>query len=628
MAIILGNLALWLSLLFSISQLISLKKNRNLSIISISVIGLLIVSISSFLILIYSYLISDFSILNVFQNSHTTKPLIYKLAAAWGNHEGSMLLWIVVLTLFNFLIYKLLNKKNSIFILKTLEIQIVIIIGFILFTILTSNPFQEVIPVPENGLGFNPILQDPALAIHPPLLYIGYVGFSAVFSMSVATLILNDNQKIPWYNYMKPFVLVAWTFLSIGIALGSLWAYYELGWGGWWFWDPVENASFMPWLLGTALLHSLIIVQKIQSLQTWVLLLGILTFLLSVIGTFLVRSGILTSVHTFALDPSRGIYILALTIFLGTYALFLFGTRSKNFSNNNYFSFFSKEGSILMNNIFMVIVCAIVFLGTIYPLLIEALTNNKISVGEPYFNSTVVPIIIPTILIMGVAPTMNWGENKKLIFFKRTIPCIVITLLMSSFIFLIYRSYSLIGILGIIVGFWIISNNIIILIKKDKTLSLGMVVAHLGIGLIILGVTGSSIWQQEKIINMNIKNEVKIEKYNIIFEKINEVMSENYIALQGDFVVYDDKKNVVTKLKPENRFYPITNIFTSEVSIHTNLIRDLYIVLGKGNSKDGWTVKIYYNPLVVWIWIGALFVFFGGIISTKNNLKNQKIIYK
>tara|TARA_B100000686_G_C16526011_1_gene829797 strand:- start:109 stop:951 length:843 start_codon:yes stop_codon:yes gene_type:complete len=277
-----------------------------------------------------------------------------------------------------------------------------------------------------------------------------------------------------------------------------------------------------------------------------------------------------------------------------------------------------------MNNIFMVIVCAIVFLGTIYPLLIEALTNNKISVGEPYFNSTVVPIIIPTILIMGVAPTMNWGENKKLIFFKRTIPCIVITLLMSSFIFLIYRSYSIIGILGIIVGFWIISNNIIILIKKDKTLSLGMIVAHLGIGLIILGVTGSSIWQQEKIINMNIKNEVKIEKYNIIFEKINEVMSENYIALQGDFVVYDDKKNVVTKLKPENRFYPITNIFTSEVSIHTNLIRDLYIVLGKGNSKDGWTVKIYYNPLVIWIWIGALLVFLGGIISTKNNLKKTK----
>ena len=627
----LGNFSLWLALCFAIFQfVISCKKNNRstLYLNRIAVNGLLLCAFLSFLSLMYSYLVSDFSVVNVFQNSHTTKPLLYKIAAVWGNHEGSMLLWILVLAIFNYFIFKLYNKTNSIFISKTLETQAFVTIGFLLFTLLTSNPFERIIPVPTNGLGFNPILQDPALAIHPPLLYIGYVGFSAAFSFSISAMSIESIEKVPWYNYMKPFVLAAWTFLTIGIAFGSIWAYYELGWGGWWFWDPVENASFMPWLLGTALLHSLIIVQKKKSLQTWVLLLGILTFLLSVIGTFLVRSGILTSVHTFALDPSRGIYILALTIFLGTYALFLFGTRSKNFSNNNYFSFFSKEGSILMNNIFMVIVCAIVFLGTIYPLLIEALTNNKISVGAPYFNSTVVPIIIPTILIMGVAPTMNWGENKKLIFFKRTIPCIVITLLMSSFIFLIYRSYSIIGILGIIIGFWIISNNIIILIKKDKTLSLGMVVAHLGIGLIILGVTGSSIWQQEKIINMNIKNEVKIEKYNIIFEKINEVMSENYIALQGDFVVYDDKKNIVTKLKPENRFYPITNIFTSEVSIHTNLIRDLYIVLGKGNSKDGWTVKIYYNPLVIWIWIGALFVFFGGIISTKNNLKSQKIIYK
>ena len=624
MAIILGNLTLWLSLLFSISQFISLKKNKNRSIISISVVGLLISSISSFLILIYSYLVSNFSILNVFQNSHTTKPLIYKLSAAWGNHEGSMLLWIVVLTLFNFLIYKLLNKKNSIFILKTLEVQIVIIIGFILFTIITSNPFKEVFPVPDNGLGFNPILQDPALAIHPPLLYIGYVGFSAVFSMSVATLILSDNQKFSWHSYMRPFVLLSWTFLSTGIALGSLWAYYELGWGGWWFWDPVENASFMPWLLGTALLHSLIVVQKKRSLQAWVLLLGILTFLLSVIGTFLVRSGILTSVHTFALDPSRGIYILTLTIFLGSYSLYLFATRSKSFLDKNYFSFFSKEGSILINNIFMIIVCGIVFLGTIYPLLIEALTNNKISVGEPYFNSTVIPIIIPVILIMGVAPIMSWGKSEKLNFLKKTIPCIAITLFMSALFFLIYRSFSIIGILGIIIGFWIISNNIIILIKNDKYHSLGMIISHLGIGLIILGITGSSVWQQEKIAKMNIKNEVEIEKYNIIFDKINEVRGENFIALQGDFLVYDNKKNIVTKLKPENRFYPITNIFTSEVYIHTNLIRDLYIVLGEGNSKDGWTVKIYYNPLVIWIWIGALFLFFGGIIATKQNLRKSK----
>ena len=292
MAPSLGNIALWLSLLFAISQFLVSRKNKNLKFISISVTGLLISSLISFFLLMYTYIVSDFSVLNVFQNSHTTKPLLYKISGVWGNHEGSMLLWILVLTLFNYFIFKLFNKKNSIFILKTLEVQAFITIGFILFTVLTSNPFEKMIPAQADGLGFNPILQDPALAIHPPLLYIGYVGLSAAFSLSVATLSLNNSEKIPWYNYMKPFVVAAWTFLTAGIALGSIWAYYELGWGGWWFWDPVENASFMPWLLATALLHSLIVVEKRKSLQTWVLLLAILAFLLSVVGTFLVRSGI------------------------------------------------------------------------------------------------------------------------------------------------------------------------------------------------------------------------------------------------------------------------------------------------------------------------------------------------
>ena len=292
---------------------------------------------------------------------------------------------------------------------------------------------------------FNPILQDPALAIHPPLLYIGYVGFSAAFSISIATLSLKNDEKIPWYSYMKPFVVAAWTFLSIGIALGAMWAYYELGWGGWWFWDPVENASFMPWLLGTALLHSLIIVEKRKSLQAWVLLLSILAFLLSVVGTFLVRSGILTSVHTFALDPSRGIYILAFTALLGGYSLILFGTKSKKYIDNNYFTFFSKEGSILINNILMVVVCATVFLGTIYPLLVEALTNNKISVGEPYYNSTVVPIMIPAILVMGIGPILGWGEEDKSKTFKKIFPSILLTLIITIFIFSIYKSYSSYG---------------------------------------------------------------------------------------------------------------------------------------------------------------------------------------
>ena len=621
----LGNFALWLSLLFSISQFIASKKNKNSNFISISVIGLLISSLTSFFLLMYLHIVSDFTVLNVFQNSHTTKPLLYKIAGVWGNHEGSMLLWILVLTLFNYFIYKLLNKENLFFISKTLETQAFITFGFILFTIFTSNPFQRIFPPQENGLGFNPILQDPALAIHPPLLYMGYVGFSAAFSMSIATLSLSNDKKISWYRYMKPFVLTAWTFLSIGIALGSVWAYYELGWGGWWFWDPVENASFMPWLLGTALLHSLIIVEKRKSLQAWVLLLSILAFLLSVVGTFLVRSGILTSVHTFALDPSRGIYILTFTAVLGVYSLVLFGTSSKKYFDKNYFIFFSKEGSILVNNIFMVIICATVFLGTVYPLLVEAFTGSKISVGEPYYNSTVIPIIIPAILIMGIGPILEWGRENKTKALKKIFPSFLFTIIMTILTFLIYQSYSLLGVAGIVLAFWIISNNLLILFKKNKNYSVGMIIAHLGVGLLILGITGSSVWQKEKITRMKINDETKIEKYNIVFKKINEIKESNYLALQGKFVVYDEREKIIAKLKPENRFYPITNNFTTEASIHTNLLRDLYIVLGEGNLNDGWVVRIYYNPLVMWIWIGALVIFLGGITSINNNLKKIKI---
>ena len=622
----LGNFSLWLSLFFAFFQFFVTQKNSKLKFITIATIGLLVSSIISFFSLMYAHIVSDFSVLNVFQNSHTTKPMLYKISGMWGNHEGSMLLWILVLTIFNYFIFKFYKKNNSKFVSKILETQAFIAIGFILFTIITSNPFERIIPAQENGLGFNPILQDPALAIHPPLLYIGYVGLSAAFSTGVAALKLNDNEKIPWHIYMKPFVITAWTFLTIGIALGSIWAYYELGWGGWWFWDPVENASFMPWLLATALLHSLIIVERKKSLQTWALLLSILAFLLSVIGTFLVRSGILTSVHTFALDPSRGIYILLFTAVLGIYALMLFRTKSQKYFDNNYFAFFSKEGSILVNNVLMVVVCATVFLGTIYPLLIEALTSNKISVGEPFYNSTVIPIIVPAILVMGVGPLLSWTKEDKLKIFKKIFPSILFTGIMTILIFLFYQSYSAIGIMGIILAFWIISNNLLMIFKKNRNYSTSMIISHLGVGLLILGITGSSVWQIEKITKMKIDDQTKIEKYTIVFEKIDEIKGANYVALQGNFLVYDEEKNVITKLKPQNRFYPITNNFTTEASIHTNLLRDLYIVLGDGNLKDGWVVKFYYNPLVVWIWIGALVIFFGGIISINNNLNKLRTL--
>ena len=637
----LGNLALWLSLFFAVLQFtISHKKISHFSsnLNRIAVNGLLLCSLISFFSLMYSYVASDFSVMNVFQNSHTTKPLIYKVAAVWGNHEGSMLLWMLVLTIFNYFIFKLYNQTNSTFISKALETQAFIMIGFLLFTLFTSNPFERIVPAQPNGLGFNPILQDPALAIHPPLLYIGYVGFSAAFSFSIATMSLENNEKIPWYIYMKPFVIVAWIFLSIGIAFGALWAYYELGWGGWWFWDPVENASFMPWLLGTALMHSLITVEKRKSLQTWVLLLAILAFLLSVVGTFLVRSGILTSVHTFALDPPRGIYILIFISLLGGYSLILFGFKSKKYLDNNYSSFFSKEGAILVNNVIMVIVCASVFLGTIYPLIVEAFSSNKISVGEPYYNSIVIPIMIPAILVMGIGPVLSWGKENISKTFEKAVPSILLTTIITVIFFLIYQSYSILGIVGIVLAFWLISNNLVILVRtiaiKNNILNFvqdtipnysnGMIMAHLGVGLLILGITGSSVWQEEKITRMKINGETQIHAYNIIFEEINEITGPNYVSLQGNFLVHDKEKNIITKLKPENRYYPVTNNFTTEASIHTNLLRDLYIVLGEGNINDGWVVRIYYNPLVVWIWIGALTIFIGGIVSMSNNLKVVK----
>jgi len=617
----LGNIALWLSLIFACLQFYSTREKNKLKLISVSVVGMLVFSLLSFFTLMYLHIISDFSVLNVFQNSHTTKPLFYKITGVWGNHEGSMLLWIIVLTIFNYFIFKLYNKENFIFISKTLEIQAFISLGFILFTIFTSNPFEIINPIPENGLGFNPILQDPALAIHPPLLYIGYVGFSAAFSISVATLVLEAEKNFPWHRYMKPFVMAAWTFLTIGIALGSLWAYYELGWGGWWFWDPVENASFMPWLLGTALLHSLIIVEKKQSLKAWVLLLSILAFLLSVIGTFLVRSGILTSVHTFALDPSRGIYILIFTAILGGYSLILFGSKSKKYFKNNYFTFLSREGAILFNNIFMIIVCSTVFLGTIYPLLIETITNNKISVGEPYYNSTVIPILIPAIIVMGVGPILSWGKEKKLEIIKKIRPSFLITVILTIIFFSIYQLVSPIGVAGIILAFWIISNNLVMMYKKKINLSPGMIISHLGVGFLILGITGSSVWQIEKIANMKTNSEININKYKVVFSSINEIKGPNYLALRGNFLVYDKNQKIITTLKPEKRFYPITGSFTSEASIHTNLFRDLYIVLGEGNLNEGWTIRIYYNPLVIWIWIGALIIFLGGLVSINSNLK-------
>jgi len=523
--------------------------------------------------------------------------------------------------------YKLYNEINFNLISKALEVHSIIILGFLVFTLFTSNPFQQLEFTPQDGLGFNPVLQDPALAIHPPLLYVGYVGFSAVFSLSIATMRLNDVGSIPWYKYMKFFVTIAWAFLTVGISFGSIWAYYELGWGGWWFWDPVENAALMPWLIGTALFHSLITVEKKKSLQAWVLLLAIISFLLSIIGTFLVRSGILTSVHTFALDPERGIYILIFILLVGSYSLIIFALNSKKFFNQQFFYFFSREGAILANNILMIVVCLTIFFGTTYPLFVEIFTNNRISVGEPYFNSTIIPMMIPAFLIMGVGPILTWGKenfNKTIL---KTLPSIFITFFCVFFLVLFFKLNNFFGIIGITLSSWIIINIIVIeIIKKNKKnilkQSYSMIIAHLGIALIILGITGSSIWQKENILRMKINESINFQNYQISFNKIEEIKGYNYLALRGSFYVYDLNNEMITILEPENRFYNVTKNSTTEASIHTNLIRDLYIVMGEGNFDDGWVVRMYYNPLVIWIWIGVFVTFIGGILAIYKNNRN------
>ena len=526
------------------------------------------------------------------------------------------------LVFFGFLISKFDKRLDLPYKTLTLSFQSLITFIFLLFILLSSNPFIVISPVPINGQGLNPLLQDPGLAFHPPNLYIGYVGLSIVFSFTIARF-YKGNFDASWAKLIKPWVLLSWSFLTLGISLGSWWAYYELGWGGFWFWDPVENASLMPWLCATALLHSTLVLEKRNALKKWTIFLAFLSFSFSLIGTFLVRSGILTSVHTFALDPTRGIYILVFIGILGAYSLILFALNSKKFIDKNYVSFLSREGSILVNNILMVVVCFTVFLGTIYPLIIEAFSNNKISVGEPYYNSTVVPIVIPAILIMGVVPLLSWKKIGVKKIFRKTLPSIVLTIIVTTIFLWIYQSYNPLGLIGIILACWVISN-IVFTQNNIPKFSKSMVIAHIGISLLILGITGSSVWQKEKIIRMKLNDETIIHNYNIIFKEIKEVVGKNYIAIQGNFWIYNNKKSIITKLNPENRFYPVTNNSTTEASIHTNLLRDLYIVLGDGNEKDGWVVRVYYNPLVVWIWIGAFVIFLGGLFSINTNIKILK----
>ncbi len=573
---------------------------------------------------------SDFSVANVVQNSHSAKPLLYRITGVWGNHEGSMVLWCLILSLFGACVAWFGGNVAPGLRARAIAVQGMIGVAFLAFVLLTSNPFDRVVPMPPDGQGLNPILQDPGLAFHPPLLYLGYVGFSVTFSFAIAAL-LEGRVDAAWGRWVRPWALAAWSFLTLGIALGSWWAYYELGWGGFWFWDPVENASFMPWLVGTALLHSAIVVEKRDALRSWSILLAILTFSLSLLGTFLVRSGVLTSVHTFATDPERGLFILAILALAIGGALLLYAWRAPTLKGGGLFRPISREGALIVNNLLMTVAALTVLFGTLYPLIVDALGLGKISVGPPYFNATFVPLMAPAILAMGIAPFLPWkradlaGALDRLKFVAG-----IAAVAVAAIVFLEDR-YSFAAALGLGLAAWAIGASVrevagrIRLFRAPFGESLrragalprsawGMTVAHAAAGVVVAGITASSVWQTEVVRVMKPGDRAVVAGTVIGFAGIREVNAGNYLARRGEFIVYEGGAAIAT-LRPEKRVYLPQRTPTTEAAIRTTLLADLYVVLGDPDGKGGFAVRLYHNPLVPWIWIGAILMFLGGAIS-------------
>ena len=580
-------------------------------VISLTFLQLLLV-VLSFLSLIISFVNSDFSNETVFNHSHTTKPLFYKISGTWGNHEGSLLLWLLVLTLFMFLF--ILNSKNQPkkYRLLTLLFQQIIIIGFFIFLIKTSNPFNYIYPIPVEGLGLNPILQDPALAIHPPILYLGYVGSSIIFSSSLAATSLNYASK-EWAKDIKKWVLLSWVFLTLGIMLGSIWAYYELGWGGFWFWDPVENVSLMPWLALTTLLHCIMVLEKKFILSSWAVILSIATFTLSMSGTFLVRSGVLNSVHTFANDPSRGLFILVFLftlIFLSIIIFFFFHKiETKNISN---FFWLSKESSILVNNWFMMYFLSVVLIGTIYPIFLDVVTSQKISVGPPFYHKLIVPLLIPFLLAMSIGPNLKWIKsdikNKKTL-----IILFILSLVLSAFIIQSLDVKFLVNTILVGSAFYLFFISIKDFLSKNFKNN-SQILAHFGFSLLILSILFNNFFTKEIIVNLKVGETYNSENLNINFENINQKDEKNFKSIIGKFELKYQNGKTET-LKPELRIYNQPNIITSEADIKTNLFRDKFMTINYVKNQDFFNVRYQEKPFMIWIWLSVILIGFSGIIS-------------
>ena len=612
-----GYYSLFLGLFISLLIVFfSVKNFQNSKIISANILSFTFLQfflvVISFLCLIISFVLSDFSNETVFNNSHSTKPLFYKIAGTWGNHEGSLLLWLFVLTFFIFIFILKTQNQPIKYKLLTLIFQQIIIIGFFFFLLKTSNPFNHLYPTPSEGLGLNPILQDPALAIHPPILYLGYVGSSIIFSSALAATSLNLVSK-KWASHIKRWILISWFFLTIGILLGSIWAYYELGWGGFWFWDPVENVSLMPWLALTTLLHCILVLERKSILSSWVIILSIATFTLSMCGTFLVRSGILNSVHTFANDPERGLFILIflfVLIFLSMFIFFFFHKNEEKTSHS--FSWLSKETSILVNNWFMMYFLSVVLIGTVYPIFLDVMISKKISVGPPFYNKLIIPFLVPFLLMMAIGPKLKWTISK-LQEKKYLISLLVISIILAYLILKNFNQSILINTVLVSSAFYLFFISLRdFFVKKNRNISQN--IAHFGFSLLILSILFNNLFSSETITNLKVGETFENSDTKIVFESVNQKQEKNYKSIIANFNIYNSNGDK-DKLSPELRIYNQPIIVTSEADIKTTIMKDKFIVINLVQNQEFFNVRYQVKPFMLWIWLSVILISIGGFLS-------------
>ena len=580
--------------------------------------GMLVFIALAFGALTYAFVTSDFSIADVANNSHTLKPLIYKISGVWGNHEGSMLLWVLVLSLYAGLV-STLGRGGPQLTSGALGVQGLLAAAFILFILFTSNPFLRLDPAPFEGAGLNPLLQDPGLAIHPPMLYAGYVGLSASFSYAAAALIVGEEG---WARAARPFMLIAWIALTCGIALGSWWAYYELGWGGFWFWDPVENASLMPWLVATALLHSALATERTGAFRTWTLLLAIAGFSMSLIGTFLVRSGVLSSVHAFASDPTRGFFIMILIFCAIGGALGLFAWRAPTLKGGAAFETVSRETALLLNNVFLVAACAAVFVGTLYPLLLDAINGEKISVGPPYYAATFAPIFFALLLLVPFGPVLGWRRGDLKASLRALAPALGIAAVAVVAVLAVASPRFLTGVCAFAVAGWLIGASILGFLKRKgaRASAFAAALAHAGLGVTLMGVAGTTLWRSEALTVLAPGQTMVVGPYTLRFDGVTQEQGPNYRASRAHIALMDGAK-VQSMLTPEQRIYPAEGQDTANTAIRTTGFEDLYLALGDDRGNGRWTLRAYVSPLAPFIWLGGLVMAFGGMLSLWGRLR-------